>query len=83
MSIFTAQYPHKAPGLMKYRATIQDLAARGHNWRFYDENFGFLRQSQDTSLLWGTIHWELWLRSQGTVKKFNSTTGAVKSLDVP
>ena len=29
------------------------------------------------------IHWELWLRSQGTVKKFNSTTGAVKSLEVP
>ena len=29
------------------------------------------------------IHWELWLRSQGTVKKFHSTSGAVKSLDVP
>ena len=27
--IFTAQYPHEAPGLMKYGATIQDLAARG------------------------------------------------------
>ena len=31
VGIFTAQYPHEAPGLMKYRATIQDLAARGHN----------------------------------------------------
>lgn len=39
--IFTAQYPHEAPGLMKYGATIQDLAARGHNWRYYDENFRF------------------------------------------
>lgn len=83
VGIFTAQYPHEAPGLMKYGATIQDLAARGHNWRFYDENFRFLRQSPATSLPWGTIHWELWLRSQSTVKKFNSTTGAVKSLDVP
>ena len=72
VGIYTAQYPHEAPGLMKYGATIQDLAARGHNWRFYDENFRFLRQSQATTLPWGTIHWELRLRSQGNVKKINS-----------
>ncbi|CAH3193561.1 unnamed protein product [Porites evermanni] len=41
VGIFTAQYPHEAPGLMKYGATIQDLAARGHNWCYYDENFVF------------------------------------------
>lgn len=29
VGIFTAQYPHEATGLMKYGATIQDLAARG------------------------------------------------------
>ena len=44
VGIFTAQHPHEAPGLMKYGATIQDLAARGHNWCYYDENFRFLRQ---------------------------------------
>ena len=38
VGIFTAQYPREAPGFMKYGATMQDLAARGHNWRFYDEN---------------------------------------------
>ena len=27
VGIYTAQYPHEAPGLMKYGATIQDLAA--------------------------------------------------------
>ena len=83
VGIYTAQYPHEAPGLMKYGATIQDLAARGHNWRFYDENFRFLRQSQATTLPWGTIHWELWLRSQGNAKKINSTSSAAKPLDVP
>ena len=56
VGVYTGRYPHEAPGLMKYGATIQDLAARGHNWRFYDENFRFLRQSQATSLPWGNIH---------------------------
>ena len=64
VGISTAQYPYEAPGLMKYGATIQDLAARGHNWRYYDENFPFLRQSPATSLPSGSIHWELWLKSQ-------------------
>ena len=41
VGIFTAQYPHEAPGLMKYGDTIQNLAARGHNWRFFDEIFDF------------------------------------------
>ena len=61
---------------MKYGFTIQDLAVRGHNWRFYDENFRFLRQSQATSLPWGSVHWELWLRSQSPLKKLpTSVTG--------
>ena len=83
VGIFTAQYPHEAPGLMKYGATIQDLAARGHNWRYYDENFRFLRQSQATSLPWGTIHWELWLKSQINANKSIPATGVAKNLDVP
>ena len=68
---------------MKYGATIQDLAARGHNWRYYDENFRFLRQSQATSLPWGTIHWELWLKSQIHANKSIPATGVAKNLDVP
>ena len=83
VGIFTAQYPHEVPGLMKYGATIQDLAARGHNWRYYDENFRFLRQSQATSLPWGTIHWELWLKSQIHASKSIPATGVAKNLDVP
>ena len=39
VGIYTSRYSHEAPGLMKYGATVQDLAIRGHNWRFYDENF--------------------------------------------
>ncbi|CAH3191527.1 unnamed protein product, partial [Porites evermanni] len=50
VGVFTSRFPSDAPGLMKYGSTIQDLAARGHNWRFYDENFRFLRQTPATSL---------------------------------
>ena len=41
VGVYTGRYPQEAQGLMKYGSTIQDLAARGHNWRFYDENFSF------------------------------------------
>ena len=51
---------------MKYGEIIRDLAARGHDWRFYDENFRFLCQSQSSSMPWGTIHGELWLRAQSS-----------------
>ena len=68
---------------MKYGATIYDRAARGHNWRFYDENFRFLHQSQATTLPLNNIHWELWLPSQNTPKKSLPPTTQVKSLEIP
>ena len=39
VGVYTQKHPCEAPALMKYGETIQDLAARGQNWRFYDENF--------------------------------------------
>ena len=65
--VYTSHFPGDGPGLMKYGSTIQHLAARGLNWRFYDENFRVLRQTPATFLSWATIHWELWLRSQSPV----------------
>lgn len=47
---------------MKYGSVIRELATLGANWKFYDENFRKLRQSQGTA--WDQIHSELWLRSQ-------------------
>ena len=42
---YTKQFPHEAPALMKYGEIIQDLAGRGQGrWKFYNENFRFLRQ---------------------------------------
>ena len=64
VAVYTTKFPVEAPVLMKYGEIIQDLAARGFNWKYYDENFRFLRQSQHMSLPWSSIHSELWLRSQ-------------------
>lgn len=38
---YTRKYPNEAPDLMKYGEVVKDFAARGHNWKFYDENFHF------------------------------------------
>ena len=54
---------------MKYGELVQDLAARGGNWRFYDENFRFLRQTQPASFPWGVIDWELWMQAIQSFKK--------------
>ena len=35
VGVFTSRFSSDGPGLMKYGSTIQDFAARGHNWRFY------------------------------------------------
>ena len=46
---------------MKYSETVRDLAAKNAHWRYYDENFRFLRQK--TLFPWDQIHWELWLQA--------------------
>ena len=58
---------------MKYGQTIRDLAARGQNWRFYDENFRFLRGTQASLVPLGSIHGELWLCSQFPAKALPSS----------
>lgn len=45
VGIYCQKYLTEAPTLMKYGEVVQDLAASGHNWKFYDENFRVLRQS--------------------------------------
>lgn len=69
VGVYTQKYSYEAPALMKYCHVVQDLAIRGQNWRYYDENFRFLRQNSVNRVPWGTVHWELWLRSQYPVAR--------------
>ena len=56
VGVYTRKYPNEAHALMKYGELVQDLAAQGHNWKFYDENFRFLWQSQPAAFPWINIH---------------------------
>ena len=90
VGVYTQKYPHESPALMKYGDIVQDLADRGHNWRFYDEKFCFLRQNERSALPWGNVHWELWLRSQystnkpaGSVQRAGVSTNKTPFLNIP
>ena len=40
------------------------LQFNGGDWRFYDQQFRHLRQSNSSEMPWGSTHWELWIRAQ-------------------
>ena len=79
IAIYTRRHP-QAPALMKCCEVIQDLAASGFNWCFYDENFCLLNQAQPSSFRWCNIHWELWMRAQhSTASKPQTLPGCLRS----
>lgn len=61
VAIYTVRFPDSAPALIKYSATVHDLAAKNAHWRYYNENFRYLRQK--SLFPWDEIHWELWLQA--------------------
>ena len=42
---------------------VRDIAAKQGNWRYYDEQFRFLRQSKPERYPWDNVVWELWHRA--------------------
>ena len=64
VGVYAQKYSDETPSLMKYSEIIRDLATRGYNWRYYDENFRYMRQQNPKAYPWGSVHWELWIRSQ-------------------
>ena len=63
VAIYTVSFPASAPAPMKYCEIVRDLANKQGNWRWYDEQFRFLRQSEPKSFPWDNVHWELWFQS--------------------
>ena len=61
VAIYTSQHSSESPALMKYGEIIRDLAYRGFNWRYYNENFRFLRQNKPSDYPWSSLHSKLWL----------------------
>ena len=63
VAVYTVSFPASAPALMKYCEIVRELANKQGDWRWYDEQFRFLRQSQSKSFSWDNVHWELWFHS--------------------
>lgn len=70
VSIYAERVPQDTPALMKYGSIVKELATLGANWKFYDENFRKLRESQGVP--WNQVHSELWLRSHSFRAKPNT-----------
>lgn len=70
LSIYAERVPQDTPALMKYGSIVKELATLGANWKFYDENFRKLRESQGVP--WNQVHSELWLRSHSFRAKPNT-----------
>ena len=59
VAVYTIKTPSAINSLMKYCEVVQDIAAKQGNWRYYDKQFRFLRQSKPDRYPWDNIAWEL------------------------
>ena len=51
---------------MKYSATVREFGGKNAHWRYYDENFRYLRHK--SLFPWEEVHWELWLQADHMTK---------------
>ena len=76
VAVYAERYPQEAPHLMKYCKTVRDIFAKGEDWRLYDGQFRFLRQSDPNLFPWDQIHWELWLQTMFTSRNKSLSSSA-------
>ena len=69
VSVYAERFNNYTPQLMKYCEVVRDLAAKGGDWHWYDEQFRYVRQSAPEQYPWDRIHWELWLQASNTFRK--------------
>ena len=67
--------PACAPALFKYQNTVRDLAMRGGNWKYFDENFRWMK-AHNPSQSWDALPHELWLKAMHTAKNSTNTTNS-------
>ncbi len=68
---------------MKYCETVRDISAKGGDWRYYDEQFRFLRQSDPNIFPWDHIHWELWFQTMISARNNGQKAVATSERDKP
>lgn len=45
VAIYCVKFPTETPKLMKFCETVRDIATRGGDWCYYDEQFRYIRQA--------------------------------------
>ncbi|XP_044183018.1 uncharacterized protein LOC122963589 [Acropora millepora] len=63
VAIYCVKFPTETPKLMKFCETVRDIATRGGDWCYYDEQFRYIRQANPRQYPWDIVHWELWHRA--------------------
>jgi len=63
VAVYCVKHQKEIQNLMKYGETVRDVAVRGGDWLYYDEQFRFLRQTSPELYPWDIVHWELWHRA--------------------
>ena len=83
VSVYTERFNQAAPKLMKYCETVRDISAKGGDWRYYDEQFRFLRESDPNLFPWDHIHWELWFQTMISARNISQKAVANSDRDKP
>lgn len=60
VAVYTVKYPLKVAALLKYCEVVRDIANKSGNWRYYDQQFRYLRQTNPEKFPWDRVMWELW-----------------------
>ena len=68
-SVYAVRFNIYTPQLMKYCEVVRDLASKGGDWHWYDEQFRYVRQSAQEQYPGYRIQWELRLRASNTFRK--------------
>jgi len=60
VAVYTIKYPLKVTALVKYCEVVRDIANKSRNWRYYDQQFLYLRQTNPEKFPSDRVMWELW-----------------------
>ena len=60
VAVYTVKYLLKVAALLKYCEIVRDIANKSGNWRYYNQQFRYLRQTNPEKFPWDRVMWELW-----------------------
>ena len=79
VAVYTVRYLIKVAALLKYCEAVRDIANKSGNWRYYDQQFRYLRQTNPEKFPWDGVMWELWNQAiHVTSKSLNIIHGIKK-----